>query len=112
MEDFGRNLVGCAVCGVHHDFEPLEGQVIGKSALAKFDVTASGVVQPAGTPKPIVDRYNATIKAMLARPDMREKLFAMGLDPLSSTPEEFAAFIQAEVAKWGPVVKASGAKVE
>jgi tripartite-type tricarboxylate transporter receptor subunit TctC len=78
-----------------------------------FDVRGwFGVVAPAGTPKPIVDRYNATIKAMLARPDMREKLFAMGLDPLSSTPEEFAAFIQAEVAKWGPVVKASGAKVE
>ncbi|MFN3891652.1 MAG: Bug family tripartite tricarboxylate transporter substrate binding protein [Beijerinckiaceae bacterium] len=78
-----------------------------------FDVRGwFGVVAPAGTPKEIVDRYNATIKAMLARPDVREKLANIGLDPLSSTPDEFAAFIKAEVAKWAPVVKASGAKVE
>lgn len=78
-----------------------------------FDVRGwFGVVAPAGTPKEIVDKYNATIRAMLARPDVREKLANIGLDPLSSTPDEFAAFIRAEVAKWAPVVKASGAKVE
>ena len=78
-----------------------------------FDVRGwFGVVAPAGTPKEIVDRYNATIKAMLARPDTLQRLSNIGLDPLSSTPDEFAAFIRAEVAKWAPVVKASGAKVE
>lgn len=78
-----------------------------------FDVRGwFGVVAPAGTPKDIVDKYNATIRAMLARQDVREKLANIGLDPLSSTPDEFAAFIRAEVAKWAPVVKASGAKVE
>jgi tripartite-type tricarboxylate transporter receptor subunit TctC len=79
----------------------------------EFDVRGwFGVVAPAGTPKEIVDRYNATIKAMLARPDTLQRLSNIGLDPLSSTPDEFAAFIRAEVAKWAPVVKASGAKVE
>jgi len=78
-----------------------------------FDVRGwFGVVAPSGTPKDIVDRYNATIKAMLARPDTLQRLSNIGLDPLSSTPDEFAAFIRAEVAKWAPVVKASGAKVE
>ena len=78
-----------------------------------FDVRGwFGVVAPAGTPKAIVDKYNATIKAMLARDDTQAKLLTMGLDSLTSTPEEFAAFIKSEVAKWGPVVKASGAKVE
>ncbi len=78
-----------------------------------FDVRGwFGVVAPAGTPKAIVDKYNATIKAMLARDDTQAKLLTMGLDSLSSTPEEFAAFIKSEVAKWAPVVKASGAKVE
>ena len=78
-----------------------------------FDVRGwFGVVAPAGTPKAIVDKYNATIKAMLARDDTQAKLLTMGLDSLTSTPEEFAAFIKSEVAKWAPVVKASGAKVE
>ncbi len=78
-----------------------------------FDVRGwFGVVAPAGTPKAIVDKYNATIKAMLAREDTQAKLLTMGLDSLTSTPEEFAAFIKSEVAKWAPVVKASGAKVE
>ena len=78
-----------------------------------FDVRGwFGVVTPAGTPKAIVDKYNATIKAMLARDDTQAKLLTMGLDSLTSTPEEFAAFIKSEVAKWAPVVKASGAKVE
>ena len=78
-----------------------------------FDVRGwFGVVAPAGTPKAIVDKYNATIKAMLARDDTQARLLTMGLDSLTSTPEEFAAFIKSEVAKWAPVVKASGAKVE
>lgn len=78
-----------------------------------FDVRGwFGVVAPAGTPKAIVDKYNATIKAMLARSDTQAKMLAMGLDSLSSTPEEFAGFIKSEVEKWAPVVKASGAKVE
>ena len=78
-----------------------------------FDVRGwFGVVAPAGTPKAIVDKYNATIKAMLAREDTQARLLTMGLDSLTSTPEEFAAFIKSEVAKWAPVVKASGAKVE
>jgi tripartite-type tricarboxylate transporter receptor subunit TctC len=78
-----------------------------------FDVRGwFGVVAPAGTPKAIVDKYNTTIRAMLARPDNQAKLSNMGLDSLSSTPEEFGAFIKSEVEKWAPVVKASGAKVE
>ena len=78
-----------------------------------FDVRGwFGVVAPAGTPKAIVDKYNATIKAMLARDDTQARLLNMGLDSLSSTPEEFGAFIKSEVAKWAPVVKASGARVD
>ena len=78
-----------------------------------FDVRGwFGVVAPAGTPKAIVDKYNVTIKAMLARDDTQARLLNMGLDSLSSTPEEFGAFIKSEVVKWAPVVKASGARVD
>ena len=66
----------------------------------------------AGTPKAIVDRYNGILRAMLAREDTRQRMTQIGLDPLSSTPEEFATFIASEVARWAPVVKASGATVE
>ena len=78
-----------------------------------FDVRAwFGVVAPAGTSRDIVGRYNREIVAALARPEVRERLANIGMDAITSTPEEFAAFIAAEIAKWTPLVKASGAKVE
>lgn len=78
-----------------------------------FDVRGwFGVVAPAGTPKAIVDKYNGALRTMLTRPETRERLFTIGLDPLTSTPEEFAAFIASEVDKWAAAVKASGAKVQ
>jgi len=84
-----------------------------EQGYADFDVRGwFGVVAPAGTPKAIVDRYNGILRAMLAREDTRQRMTQIGLDPLSSTPEEFATFIASEVARWAPVVKASGATVE
>jgi tripartite-type tricarboxylate transporter receptor subunit TctC len=79
-----------------------------------FDVvTWFGIVAPAGTPDVIVKKYNAAIRAILAQADVKERLAAGGFDPVTDqTPELFAAFIKSEIAKWAPVVKASGASVE
>jgi tripartite-type tricarboxylate transporter receptor subunit TctC len=78
-----------------------------------FDVRGwFGVVAPAGTPKEIVDKYNATIKAMLARPETLKTLANIGLDPLSSTPEEFGAFIKSETEKWAHVIKAGNIQLQ
>ena len=78
-----------------------------------FDVSAwFGVMAPAKTPRAIIDRYNQIIVAHLKKPETREKLSALGLDVQGSTPEAMAAFIRSEIARWEPVVKASGAKVE
>jgi tripartite-type tricarboxylate transporter receptor subunit TctC len=78
-----------------------------------FDVSAwFGVVAPAGTPRPIVSRYNAEIVKALQLPDVRARLAAIGMDPVTMTPEQFAQFIRDEIARWAPVVKASGAKVD
>jgi tripartite-type tricarboxylate transporter receptor subunit TctC len=78
-----------------------------------FDVSAwFGVMAPAKTPRAIVDRYNQIIVAHLKRPDVAKKLQELGLDVVGSTPEQMAAHVKAEIAKWTPVVKASGAKVE
>ena len=64
-----------------------------------------GVFAPAGTPKEIVQRLNVEIVKILKMPDMRERLAGLGLDPVGNTPDEFAAFQQAEIAKWAKLVK-------
>ena len=65
---------------------------------------------PAGTPAAVVDRLNrATVKVM-ATPEMRAKLAAIGLEPLGGTPAEFAAVIRAEAPYWERLIKEAGVK--
>ena len=71
-----------------------------------------GVVVPAKTPRPIVDRLNREFTAVLNMPDIKEVLFKQGLDAAPSTPEAFGAYIKSETAKWAKVIKAAGAKAE
>jgi tripartite-type tricarboxylate transporter receptor subunit TctC len=78
-----------------------------------FDVSAwFGVVAPAGTPRPIVDRYYTEIAKAMSQPEVRGKLSGIGMDPKLKNPDQFAAFIREEIARWAPVVKASGAKAD
>jgi tripartite-type tricarboxylate transporter receptor subunit TctC len=71
-----------------------------------------GMLAPAGTPADIVKKLSDEIAKALNSPAVKEKLIAGGADPVGSTPEQFAAHIKAEIAKWSSVVKASGAKVD
>ena len=71
-----------------------------------------GFFAPAKTPKPIVEALNRAINKALQSPDVAEKLTKVGMDPATGTPEEFAAIVASDYAKWGPVVKASGFKPE
>lgn len=71
-----------------------------------------GLLVPAATPKPIVDRINAETRKALESPAVREQFVKQGLEPVSSTPAEFAAYLRSEVAKWSKVVKASGATTQ
>ncbi|MBM3558136.1 MAG: tripartite tricarboxylate transporter substrate binding protein [Alphaproteobacteria bacterium] len=74
-------------------------------------VTWFGFALPAGTPAAIVERYHAEISKIAKDKDLRAKLEAQGFDFMEQvSPAKFADFIKAEVAKWGPIVKASGAK--
>ena len=71
-----------------------------------------GVVMPAGTPAPIVQRLNTELRRVLAHEETRQKLIAQGTEILGSTPEEYAAYLRSELARWSKVVAETGAKAE
>jgi len=76
-------------------------------------VTWFGFALPAGTPQPIVDRYYAEIVKIAKDPEVRAKMVAQGFDFMEQvSPAAFGEFIKAEIAKWGPIVKASGARAD
>ena len=74
--------------------------------------TLQGLLAPAGTPAAVIQRLHADVVKILAQPDTRERISALGFDIIASSPKEFAAQIKAEVVKWTKVVKDAGIKVE
>jgi len=70
------------------------------------------LLAPAGTPRPVVDRLNAESVKVMATPETRASLGAMGGEPAGSTPEQTAEFLRAEYARWGKVIRAANIKAE
>jgi tripartite-type tricarboxylate transporter receptor subunit TctC len=71
-----------------------------------------GVLAPARTPKAVLSRLNAEIVNAIRAPDVQERFIAQGLEPATSTAEEFAALIRADLARWAKVVKAAGIRAQ
>ena len=71
-----------------------------------------GLLAPADTPADIVRRWNAEVNAIMQSADIKQRLLTEGARFAPNTPEQFAAFIKSEIAKWAPVVKASGARAD
>ncbi len=71
-----------------------------------------GLVVPAGTPKDVIDKLNADARKAMALPDFQKRMTDLGYELVGSTPAEMGQMIEAELKRWGPVVKASGAKAE
>src|SRR3954451_8289506 len=71
-----------------------------------------GIMAPAGTPQPIVDRLNAEIRAIVAKPEVKATWEKLGTETMSMTPAESEAFLRAEIEKWTKVVKAANIKLE
>ena len=86
---------------------------VNESGLPGFDIsTWFGVFAPAGTPAPVVRRLHDEFVKALASADVRERMLALGAEPVGNTPEQFAAFVDLEAKKYAKLVKASGAKAD
>jgi len=86
---------------------------IDESGFKGFEaVTWFGVAGPAGLPKDVVTKLNAAFNKALQDPEVKKKLASQGADVLGGTPEQFASLIHNDIARWGKVVKESGAKVD
>ena len=84
-----------------------------EAGLKDYDVTIwYGVLAPAGTPAPVIERLHGEIAAIMATDEMKKRMQADGAEAKATTPAEFAALIRHDMAKWGPVVKASGATLD
>jgi tripartite-type tricarboxylate transporter receptor subunit TctC len=85
---------------------------IGETVPGYLAPTWTGVIAPAGVPRPIVDKLNAAINKALKSESFKTKLAVIGDEPAGGTPEDYAEAIRSDSAKWGDVVKRSGAKLD
>jgi len=90
-----------------------EVPTVAEAALPGFEaVLHYGIIAPAGTPRPVVERLNSAMRTALASPEVLARLDSDGAEPFPSTPEEYGADIDREEAKWSEIVRRSGAKAD
>jgi len=83
---------------------------IAEQGLPGFDANNwYGLLAPAKTPRPIINKLNAEVTKILNLPEIKQYLFNQGLDPAPTTPEEFGSYVKSEMVKWAKVVRAAGA---
>jgi tripartite-type tricarboxylate transporter receptor subunit TctC len=86
---------------------------IDESGVPGYDVTGwFGILAPARTPKPVLDRLGVEVHKAVAEPRFRDKMTNVGLDVVGSTPEAMLALMHADTKKWAVVIKATGAKIQ
>jgi tripartite-type tricarboxylate transporter receptor subunit TctC len=86
---------------------------VAEAGVPGYEATSwFGLLAPAKTPAPVVARLNASILKALADPEVMKKMAEQGAEPRGEKPEQFAQFIQSETAKWGKIVKQSGATAD
>jgi tripartite-type tricarboxylate transporter receptor subunit TctC len=108
-----RRLKPLAVSSAARSRALPEVPTVAESALPGFDVTVwFAVLAPAATSRDIVNRLNAEIVKAIKTPDMRERFAQQGADPIGNTPEESAAVIKRDLAKWAKVVKDANIKLD
>jgi tripartite-type tricarboxylate transporter receptor subunit TctC len=104
---------GLAVSGPKRSEALPDLPTIAEAGVPGYEATTwTGIVAPFGMPRAIVMRLNAELNQIVASPTFKEKVTAIGSEPMSGTPEEFAEHIRKEHAKWAEVVRRSGAKID
>ena len=110
----GKKLKVLAIgAGKRHPDYP-SAPTMAESGFTGFEATAPwvGLIAPAGTPAPVVNRLNEEINKSLARPESRERLRVLGAVTVGGSPADFAAFLQKDWDRWSRVIKAAGVKAE
>ena len=106
-------VLGLAVTGPKRSTALPDIPTMAEAGVPGYEATTwTGIVAPVGLSKPILARLNAEIQQMVASPSFRDKVNAIGSEPMSGTSEQFAAFIRSESAKWADVIKRAGARID
>jgi tripartite-type tricarboxylate transporter receptor subunit TctC len=106
-------MIAVAVSGARRSPVLPNVPTIAEAGVRGYEATTwYPVLVPAHTPKAIVSRLNAELVAIVKAPDLRERLLAMGVEPIGSTPEELAEHMKRELRKWAKVIELSGARVD
>jgi tripartite-type tricarboxylate transporter receptor subunit TctC len=102
-----------AVTGANRSVLFPELPTVAESGLPGFEaVLHYGIVAPAGTPRPIIEKLNTALRAAVLSEEVKIRIAADGAEALASTPEGYAADIDREETKWSQIVRSSGAKVD
>ena len=106
-------LKALAVTGARRSETLPDLPTVAESGLPGYEAVGwFGLLAPAATPKPVVDKLSADANRVLADPDLRSRMHAPGADPSGNTPEEFARFIRDDQAKWAKLMREAGIKPE
>jgi tripartite-type tricarboxylate transporter receptor subunit TctC len=86
---------------------------IAESGYPGFETVGwAGLLSPTGTPKEIIIRLNAEVVRIIAQPGINDRFVSLGAELVSSSPDDFGAYVKSEIAKWGKVIRESGAKAD
>ena len=106
-------LVGIGVTSTRRSPSLPDVPTFAESGLADFVVDSwVGIMAPARTPRPIVERLQRELAEVLKDPEVRSRYVTLGIEPVGNTPEQFAAQIRADLARWEKVVRTAGTRVE
>ncbi len=109
----GGRVRALAVTGIERWKQAPELPTIAESGVTGYRVDSwTGLLAPASAPQPVIERLNAEVVKATKTPAYREQMAALGVEAVSSTPEEFRAYMVEEIAKWRQAIQLSGAKID